>query len=146
MNFKTLWFSLFICFFCFFLPSFLQGDDHTGDAHSEKVGDLFVKLPMLMVPVVQERQLKAVYSLRLIIELNSFDTVERAQLLSPRLIDKILTDLYGLFALIWHPDLHIRLIDIKKRLHRVCEGVLGQQSIRSVLIQDFNRQLFTQSD
>ncbi len=60
--------------------------------------------------------------------------------LRPKIIDAILTDLYNVFGVIWHPGFHVHLPELKERLFEKCQKVVGQHMIKDILIQKFASQ------
>jgi hypothetical protein len=115
-----------------------------GAHAAEKNGaepDLYIKLPTFLVPVIQNRKIKAAYSISLMLELSDKEYRQDVSLLNPRIIDSILIDLYGLFGVIWDPYIHINLEELKARLLKIVHKVSGPHRIKSVLIQEFHSQI-----
>lgn len=104
---------------------------------------LYVALPTFLVPVIQNRQIKAAYSISLVIELTSPQHTDTVSILKPKLVDAILVDLYGVLSIIWQPNVYIPLEDLKKRLIRIAKKTVGAAVIKNVLIQEFHSQLKT---
>src|SRR5688572_13895876 len=114
MRFKIL---IFILMLLVFGPSFSADTESTKSV----AGELFINLPVFTLPVIQARQLKAIYSISVILEVQSREVADHAQKMSARLIDGLFTDLYGLLSVIWEPQVHIPLTELKKRLYLVSE-------------------------
>ncbi len=126
----------------FFLISTLWNSSLIAEEKEANAGALFVKIPIFVVPVIQNRDLRALYSITLILEVADHKIVDQAAKVMPVLNDRIYTDLYGLLSVVWNPEVNIPIADIKKRLQLVCEKVLGKNSVKAVLVQDFSRQIF----
>ena len=108
-----------------------------ADDHPPQTGPIFFNLPSFVIPVIQNRTLQQVYSVDIILEMASTDNLQHAHKISPKLIDGIFTDLYGMLCIVWSPTVNIHLIDLKGRIFKISNGILGKDFVKSVLIQDF---------
>lgn len=108
-----------------------------ADVEEKAVEGQFVKLPKFRVPVVQDRELKTYYLVELAIECDNAEAAHKVYRNRPRLIDALIVDLYSVFGLLWNPDFHADLEELKKRLAKVCSKVLGTDLFDKVLVQNF---------
>jgi hypothetical protein len=111
-----------------------------AEESSSSAGDLFIRPPLFVIPVIQERKIKAIYSIEVVLEMRDKQAADLAQKIFPCLIDAIYVDLYSVLSIVWEPGFRINLSGVKQRLQRACNKVLGADTIRAVLIQSFNQQ------
>jgi hypothetical protein len=127
--------SLILLWGCSFAPP------AWGDEKNDADPNIYVRLPDFLVPVIQNREIKASYKLSLMIQLTESHYGESVSLLKPRIVDAIILDLYGVFSIIWEPYVHIPLKDLKKRLLRIAQKIAGKSAVKDILVQEFQSQL-----
>ncbi len=117
--------------------------DKKKETNNEKTDILreIVKLPQFRIPVVQRRQIQTYYLIEFYVECDTEEAAKKVYRMRPKVIDAVYSDLYGLLSVVWHPDIFIDLKDLKTRIEKVCEKVLGKDLFEKVLIQQFTKTL-----
>lgn len=135
-------YCFFIVVFLFFLSvagfSFAEKEEE-GDPSPPDAGQ-FVKMHPMIIPVVQNRQLMGTYVIGLVIETPSVHDGDEVRKIQPRVRDALLTDMYGIFSLVWDQNRRIHLSDFKTRLRHTAQKAAGKSRVKDVLIQSFQRQ------
>lgn len=101
--------------------------------------DLFVSIPPIVLPAIQNRKIKGIYKIEFTLELEKAEDSERVHSLKKKIIDAVLTDTYGLLNVVWEPELRFDIKDIKERLKKIITQVTGPNVIKDVLIQELQR-------
>ena len=114
-------------------------EEEEKDAPPPDAGQ-FVKMHPMMIPVIQNRQLMSTYVIQLVVETPSVHDGDEVRKIQPRVRDALLTDMYGIFSLVWDRDRRIHLSDFKTRLRRTAQKAAGKSRVKDVLIQAFQRQ------
>ena len=112
----------------------LSADDHKAESINP-----FISTPDFIIPIIQQRKLQEVYRFKFILELQSPTLSPTIDKVMPRLIDAIYTYLYGMLAVVWVPNYNVHLAQLKLRLLEVCEGVVGKEIIKDILVQEFSQ-------
>lgn len=100
-----------------------------------------VKFPHIRIPVVQGRDVQTYYLIEFYVECDTEEAAQKVYKMRPKVIDAVYSDLYGLLSVVWHPDLFIDLKDLKTRIEKVCEKILGKELFEKILIQQFTKTL-----
>lgn len=96
----------------------------------------FVELDPLILPIISKKGVTQVVSLVVSLEVMGPADAERARLLTPRLKDAYIQDMYGVLNdRIALRGGVIRVDMIKKRLNKVSIEVLGEGVVKDVLLQ-----------
>lgn len=96
----------------------------------------FVELDPLILPIVTKNGVTQVISLVVALEIEVGGSSESVKLLKPRLKDAYIQDMYG--ALNDRGAMHggvVRVDVLKKRLNEITAKVLGEGTVREVLLQ-----------
>jgi flagellar protein FliL len=105
------------------------------DGHGSQ-GGKFVELDPLVLPIIDERGVTQIVSIVVVIEVDSADKVKEVERLAPRLKDAYIQDMYG--VLNKHAALKggvVQVGEIKERLNRISDRVLGEDIANDVLLQ-----------
>lgn len=122
-------------------PAFAEGEGggaFGGDPRLDS--ELYIRLDRLVVPVVQERDLKATYILETVIRAKDRKAALRLRFRRPILLDALYSDVYGVLNVVWDKKLHIDLQDLKKRILRILNESVKEPLVEEVFIQVFQRQ------
>lgn len=122
-------------------PHLNSEESGSNKEETPPVSGQFIKLHPMMIPVVQNRQLIGAYSISLVVEATSLEAADALRKIQPTLRDALLTDIYGLFSLVWDAEKRVHLPDFKARLLRVAQAAVGKERVKEVLIQSFQRQI-----
>ncbi len=96
----------------------------------------FVELSPLLLPIVDNNGVSQVVSLVISLEVNSEESREMVEKLSPRLTDAYIHDLYG--VLNYKAALQggvVQVSEVKRRLNMITTKVIGEDVINDVLLQ-----------
>ena len=115
--------------------------DEKAAAHGQPAAEVyFVDMEPLTLPVIEERGVNQGVSLVITLEVPNHETSERARLMSPRLKDAYIQDMYGMLSR--HASMKdgvLEVAKIKARLNAVSARVLGDENVNDVLLQVVNQ-------
>ena len=138
-------FVAFLTFFSVLTPAFSEEavkekPTEEGSVITPDSGQ-FIKLHPIMIPIIQNRHLIGAYVIDLVLEATSVENADDLRKIQPTIRDALLTDIFGVFSLIWDGQTRIHLPDFKARLVKVAEKAGGKSRVKDVLIQGFQRQI-----
>tara|TARA_A100000171_G_scaffold50957_1_gene63735 strand:+ start:4217 stop:4687 length:471 start_codon:yes stop_codon:yes gene_type:complete len=121
-------------------------DDHEANSDQVTAPDSgqFIRMHPMLIPVIQDKEVVATYSIQLVIEAFSVNDADSIRKIQPTVRDALLTDMYGVFSVVWDSKKRVHLPDFKTRLLRVAHRVAGKERIKSILVQSFQQQISTQ--
>jgi len=111
------------------------GGDSGGDLSGADAAH-FVRLDPLILPVIDKNGITQTISLVIVIEVPSDRTREKVRVLSPRLKDAYIQDMYG--VLNKNAALRggvVQVSAIKTRLTKITKRVLGEKNVKDVLLE-----------
>lgn len=111
------------------------GGDSGGDLSGAEAAH-FVRLDPLILPVIDKDGITQTISLVIVIEVPSDRTREKVRILSPRLKDAYIQDMYGVLnknAALRGGVLQVSAI--KTRLTKITKRVLGEKNVKNVLLE-----------
>lgn len=120
-------------------PAMASGSAPSSDkegAEKDGKGPQYVKIAPIVLPLVGEQGVEQIISLVIAIEVPDRKTADHVIVMSPRLNDAYMTDLYG--AIDRRDSFRNGLVDItriKERIEKASVRILGPNSIKSVLVQ-----------
>ncbi len=114
--------------------------DKKKDKHGDGKGGLeeafFVRLDPLILPVMGDYGVSETISMVVVIEVPDDKTKEKVKILSPRLKDAYIQDLYGTlnknYAL---RDGVVQVGMVKGRLTKISHRILGEENVKDVLLE-----------
>lgn len=132
LNRKPLWslFALSFIFSCMWLPS----------AHARELtvnNELFVEISEMIVPIIQRRRVKGFFSITLAVDCPTMEASQRVQKIIPILRDKFFWDMYVLLGVIWSPEFRTDIKEMKKRLKKRADQILGKDYVTDILVINF---------
>lgn len=120
-----------------------ESGDHSKDKkhakkgkHGEEVLSFFVELDPLMLPIVDNNGVHQVVSLVVALEVADEEIAGRVEQMKPKLTDAIIQDTYGILNR--HAAMNgglIEIQEIKARLNKVANDVMGDDEVHDVLLQ-----------
>lgn len=100
----------------------------------------FVEMDPIILPIIDSEGVSQVVTLVISLEVIGEDNAEHALLMSPRLKDAYIQDMYGVLNRKASMEGGvIKVEDLKERLNRVSTRVLGESKINDVLLQVVNQ-------
>ncbi len=127
---------LFLTFLLLGLLGTAAQASEEAQASDKDKGPQYVKISPIILPLVGEQGVEQIISLVVAIEVPDRQTADKVIVLSPRLNDAYLTDLYG--SIDRRDAFHNGLVDvrrIKDRIEKASIRILGQEHVKSVLVQ-----------
>lgn len=97
----------------------------------------FAFMKPLDVPIIQGGKLRGYLGLTLTIEVSSRADAQVVKDVFPRLRDRMLTDLWGVYYLLWRPGFMPNIDMIKRRLDRSMDEVLDGNLVKHVYAKEF---------
>lgn len=104
----------------------------------EAVPDAYVRMPKLMIPIIQNRELKEFCSFAIVIMAEDEKAAERIRAVLPRMTDIAFVDSFALLGVVWSDDTHLHLPELKKRLKERYNNYFKKPLVKDVLIQYFS--------
>ena len=101
--------------------------------------ELFVEIEEMIVPVVQRRDVAGFFSIILAVDCKDIDTAKKVEKYLPLIRDRFFWDLYVLLGVIWSPDFRTDIAEMKKRLMRRLESLIGKDKVNDVLVISFQQ-------
>lgn len=96
----------------------------------------FVKLEPLILPIIDDVGVTQVVTLVVVLEVNGAEAADKAKMYSPRLKDAFIQDMYGVLNRKASLEGGVIKVDqLKARLNRVTNKVLGENQVNQVLLQ-----------
>lgn len=112
-----------------------------GEAKGPEGGSAFVEMTPIILPIVDGGRVVQSVSIIVSIETASPAVADRARALRPKLVDALLTELYGLLNERTAIRAGVVQVDVvKARLLIAAERVLGEGSVTDVLLQVVQQQ------
>jgi uncharacterized membrane protein YhdT len=112
-----------------------------GEAKGPEGGSAFVEMTPIILPIVDGGRVVQSVSIIVSIETASPAVANRARALRPKLVDALLTELYGLLNERTAIRAGVVQVDVvKARLLIAAERVLGEGSVTDVLLQVVQQQ------
>ncbi len=113
-------------------------DEHKGkkDKGGHGGGSQFVELEPLILPIVDNEGVNQVVSLVVSLEVGSPEDAAQVTHMAPKLKDAYIQDMYG--VLNRHAALKggvVQVADIKKRLYKISNDIMGEDVVHDVLLQ-----------
>ncbi len=96
----------------------------------------FVEITPLMFPLIDRNGTNQIITLVVSIEVKNSEGAEKVTLLTPRLNDAYIQDLYGYLS--QYAKMNggrVEISEVKKRLNRVTARVIGEEHFNDVLLQ-----------
>jgi flagellar basal body-associated protein FliL len=121
----------------FFLLFLILGCHPTYANEISPNNDLFVEVEEVVIPVVQRRDVAGFFAVTLAVDCKTKEVADKLREHLPTLRDRLFWDLYVLLGVIWTPDFRTNMPDMKKRLKRRVETLVGKDQINDVLIINF---------
>jgi hypothetical protein len=99
----------------------------------------FIEVDPIVLPVIREGQVTLHVTTTITVEL--FQPVEKEQVreFSRRLRDTMLSELHGIYAIRYVQERGYDLPIVKQRLGQAAERVLGEGSVKGVIVKDVNK-------
>lgn len=107
---------------------------------AKEVTGIYVHIPSFRIPIIQDGINRSNFLIEIMVEAYDHDKALFIYKMRPKIIDGLLVDLHGVFSVIWHPEFHVDLVELKERLFRKCEEILGKNVIKDLLVQQFTTQ------
>ena len=126
----------YIAFFLFVFsiyPPSLQARELTVN------NELFVEVEELIIPIVQRRDVAGFFSIILAVDCKDIATSQKVAKYLPIIRDRFFWDLYVLLGVIWSPDFRTDVSEMKRRLKRRLETIMGKDVINDVLVISFQQ-------
>ena len=92
------------------------------------------------IPIIQEGINRSNFLIEITVEAYDHRKALFVYKMRPKIIDGLLVDLYSVFGVIWHPEFHVDLVELKERLFQKCEEIVGKNVIKDILVQRFTTQ------
>ncbi len=124
--------TLFLSFFSVFPLSLLANELTINN-------ELFVEIEEMIVPVVQKRDVAGFFSIILAVDCKTQEASEKITKYLPIVRDRLFWDLYVLLGVIWSPDFRANISEMKKRLRRRLDLIIGPDQINDVLVISFQQ-------
>lgn len=99
--------------------------------------ELFVELEQLIIPVIQRRDVAGFFALTLAVDCKTKAVADKLREHLPTLRDRLFWDMYVLLGVVWTPDFRTDMKDMKKRLKRRVETLVGKGEVNDVLVINF---------
>ncbi|MDJ0942866.1 MAG: hypothetical protein QNJ30_05355 [Kiloniellales bacterium] len=100
----------------------------------------FVKIDPIILPLIQQNKVTRFVTLVITLEMPIEDAILKVELVKPRLMDALFTELHSLFSMKMvreqGPDSSL----VKRRVKLVCERILGAGTVDAVLLQGVSQQ------
>ena len=104
---------------------------------AKEVSGVYVRIPSFQIPIIQDGVNRSNFLIEITVEAYDHDKAKIIYRMRPKIIDGLLVDLYSVFGVIWHPEFHVDLAELKERLFRKCEEIVGKKVIKDLLVQRF---------
>lgn len=107
-----------------------EGDGHGGASVS------FVRMAPLVLPIIDNDGVTQTVSLVVVLEVNDEATADEVKMLSPRLKDAYIQNMYGMLNR--HAILEggvLKVADIKAKLNSITQKVMGEDKVNDVLLE-----------
>ncbi len=111
----------------------LYGQKLTNNQYS------FVEMDPLIVPIVQNRDVKGFITTTLSIECKKGKNCKAVRKCLPVLRDRFLWKLYNLLSVIWSKDLNMDVQSFKTPLLNIANNILGHNIAHNVLLINFQQ-------
>ncbi|HBR68181.1 MAG TPA: flagellar basal body-associated FliL family protein [Rhodospirillaceae bacterium] len=111
-------------------------DEHKKEKGGHGGGSQFVELEPLILPIVDNEGVNQVVSLVVSLEVGSAEDAAQVEHMAPKLKDAYIQDMYG--VLNRHAALKggvVQVADIKKRLNKISNDIMGEDVVHDVLLQ-----------
>ena len=117
-----------------------KGQSNAETAAAKKASDAkvtFVKIDPLTLPIVNKSGVVQIVNISITLEVEDAEKAKEIERFTPRLKDAYIQDMYGALgsATALTTSGVIEVNTVKKRLNAVTEKVLGNDSVRDVLLQ-----------
>lgn len=99
----------------------------------------FIEIKEMIVPVIQRRKVRGFFSIILALEFNHASQSEDVDKYLPIVRDRFYWDLYSLLGVIWHPYFRVDVKQMKERLLKKVQGIVGKDKIKDVLVISFQQ-------
>lgn len=126
-------FSVLLAIFFFLLPQ-------NSEARQLSVNnELFVEIPEMIVPIVQRREVAGFFSITLALDCPNKTITKRVEKFLPIIRDRFFWDLYILLGVIWSSDFRTDVKELKQRLKKRIDQILGKNVVSDVLVLSFQK-------
>ena len=107
---------------------------------AKEVVGIYVRIPPFQIPIIQDGLNRSNFLIEITLEAYDHEKALVIYKMRPKIIDGLLVDLYSVFGVIWHPEFHVDLVELKQRLFKKCEEILGKKIMKDLLVQKFTAQ------
>lgn len=134
MNFRR-YFVIIAAALCFPL---LHGTMVAEMGKRDVMPDAYVRVPKLVIPIIQNRELRQFCSFIIVILAEDENAAERIRGVLPRITDMAFADSYALLGVVWSDDAHLHLPELKRRLKERYNNYFKKPLVKDILIQFFS--------
>ncbi len=115
--------------------------DKAARASAEEAKKLrFVEMEPIILPIIDAQGVSQVVTLTISLEVNSEEHEKYVELLKPRLKDAYIQDMYGVLNRKASMEGGVlKVDDLKERLSRISDKVLGANKVNGILLQAVNQ-------
>ncbi len=100
---------------------------------------LYVEISEMIIPIVQRRDVAGFFSITLAVDCIDMAASEKVQKYLPIIRDRFFWDLYVLLGVIWDKDFRTDVTEMKKRLKKRMEQIIGPDQINDILVISFQQ-------
>ncbi len=100
----------------------------------------FVKIDPIILPLIQQNKVTRFVTVVITLEMPIEDAILKVELVKPRLMDALFTELHSLFSMKMVRDQGPDSPLIKQRVKLVSERILGPGTVNAVLVQGVSQQ------
>ena len=101
--------------------------------------ELFIEIEEMIVPIIQHRNVAGFFSIVLAVDCKNKETSQKIRKYLPIIRDRLFWDLYVLLGVIWSSEFRVNISDMKKRLRRRIESIVGKDQVNDVLVITFQQ-------
>lgn len=108
----------------------------SGGGGAETAGPSFVELAPLILPILDNNGVSQSVSMVVSLEVNTQESADKVKLMSPKLTDAYIMDMYGVlneYAALKGGVIQIKAI--KERLNSITQKIMGEHVVEDVLLQ-----------
>lgn len=119
----------------FFMGIGFMDPCHSAMEKSENMPDLFVRVPKMVVPIIQNREFKGQYAMIVVVQAKDEKSADILRRLTPIVLDTLFGELYSTLSIVWSPTLHLTGLEVKQRLLKRLAKKFGEDKVKEILIQ-----------
>ncbi len=132
--------SILVGLFLVGLGPTLSPELHQAHARQLTVNnELFIEITEMVVPIIQRRRVEGFFSITLAVDCPTIEVSNKVKKYMPIIRDKFFWDMYILLGVIWAPDFRTDISELKARLKKRINQILGSDQVNDILIINFQQ-------